>query len=59
MCIPPNGKNTEKYFEEMNRLNKNFDLKELSMGMSGDYMEAISHGATFIRVGSKIFGQRI
>ena len=59
MCIPPNENNIVKYFEEMNRLNKKFNLKELSMGMSGDYIEAINHGATFVRIGSKIFGQRI
>ena len=58
MCIPPNNENTEKYFKEMNELNKKFGLKELSMGMSGDYIEAIKHGATFVRVGSKIFGER-
>tara|TARA_B100000902_G_C27231791_1_gene875229 strand:- start:535 stop:1182 length:648 start_codon:yes stop_codon:yes gene_type:complete len=58
MCIPPNNENTEKYFKEMNELNKKFGLKELSMGMSGDYIEAINHGSTFVRVGSKIFGER-
>lgn len=58
MCIPPNDENTEKYFKEMNELNKKFGLKELSMGMSGDYIEAINHGSTFVRVGSKIFGER-
>ena len=58
MCIPPNNENTEKYFKEMKELNKKFGLKELSMGMSGDYIEAINHGSTFVRVGSKIFGER-
>ena len=58
MCIPPNNENTEKYFKEMNELNKKFGLKELSMGMSADYIEAINHGSTFVRVGSKIFGER-
>ena len=58
MCIPPNNENTEKYFKKMNQLNKEFGLKELSMGMSGDYIDAINHGATFVRVGSAIFGPR-
>ena len=58
MCIPPNNENTEKYFKKMSQLNKEFGLKELSMGMSSDYIDAINHGATFVRVGSKIFGKR-
>jgi len=58
MCIPPNDDNTEKYFSEMSDLNKKLNLKELSMGMSGDYLEAIRHNATYVRVGSKIFGTR-
>ena len=58
MCIPPNDGNTEKYFAEMSDLNKELNFKELSMGMSGDYLEAIRYNATYIRVGSKIFGSR-
>ena len=58
MCIPPNNSNTEKYFSEMNDLNKELNFKELSMGMSADYLEAIKNNATYIRVGSKIFGSR-
>ncbi len=58
MCIPPNDGNVEKYFSEMNDINKEFNFKELSMGMSGDYLEAIKNNATYIRVGSKIFGNR-
>ena len=58
MCIPPNDSNTEKYFAEMSDLNKELNFKELSMGMSGDYLEAIKYNATYIRVGSKIFGNR-
>ena len=49
MCIPPNDGNTEKYFSEMNDLNKEFNFKELSMGMSGDYLEAIRYNATYIQ----------
>ena len=58
-CVFPqmNG-NTEKYFSEMNDLNKELNFKELSMGMSGDYLEAIKYNATYIRIGSKIFGSR-
>jgi len=58
MCIPPNDDYTEKYFSEMSDLNKKLNLKELSMGMSGDYLEAIRHNASYVRVGSKIFGTR-
>ena len=58
MCIPPLNLDPEIYFEEMNKLNKNFGLKELSMGMSSDFLIAIKHSSTFIRVGSNIFGKR-
>ena len=58
MCIPPNEGNVEKYFAEMSDLNKELNFKELSMGMSGDYLEAIKYNATYVRVGSKIFGSR-
>ena len=58
MCIPPNDNNTEKYFSEMNDINKELNLIELSMGMSGDYLEATRFNATYVRVGSKIFGSR-
>ncbi len=58
MVIPPNDNNPIKYFKLMSELNKSLALKDLSMGMSADYIEAIKHGATFIRVGSSIFGER-
>ena len=58
MCIPPNDHNTEKYFFEMNKINQELNFKELSMGMSGDYLEAVKNNATYVRVGSKIFGNR-
>ncbi len=58
MCIPPNDNNTEKYFFEMSEINKELNFKELSMGMSGDYLEAVKNNATYVRVGSKIFGNR-
>ena len=58
MCIPPNDGNTENYFSEMNEINQELKFKELSMGMSGDYLVAIKNNATYVRVGSKIFGNR-
>ena len=58
MCIPPLNEETSKYFLKMNEINKKLKLNELSMGMSSDYLEAIENNATFIRIGSSIFGQR-
>ena len=58
MCLPPISEDPEKYFMRMNYLNKDLGLNELSMGMSADYITAIDNNATFIRVGSKIFGER-
>jgi len=58
MCIPPNDLDTSSYFSEMNLLNKNFNFSELSMGMSSDYLKASENLATYLRIGSKIFGQR-
>ena len=58
MCIPPVNSDPEGYFDEMNKLNKDLGLPELSMGMSSDYILAAKHSSTHIRVGSSIFGQR-
>ena len=58
MVIPPNNKNSKKYFQSLNELNTSLALSELSMGMSSDYMDAISSGATYVRIGSSIFGSR-
>ena len=58
MCIPPFNEDSTNYFKRMNELNKKLGLKELSMGMSSDYLNAISNGSTFVRIGSQIFGQR-
>ena len=58
MCIPPNDDNANLYFIEMKKLNTELGLKELSMGMSSDYLDAINFGSTFVRIGSKIFGER-
>ena len=58
MLIPPNDDNFKEYFKSMNELNNSLALKELSMGMSADYLDAVKHGATFVRIGSSIFGSR-
>ena len=58
MCIPPFDKDSKTYFVKMRELSENLNLKDISMGMSDDYLEAIEQGSTFIRVGSKIFGAR-
>ena len=58
MVIPPNDKNSEKYFKSLNQLNKSLALDDLSMGMSADYINAIKYESTFVRIGSSIFGAR-
>ena len=58
MIIPPNDNNSAKYFKSLNELNKSLALNDLSMGMSSDYLDAIRHEATFVRIGSSIFGER-
>tara|TARA_B100000767_G_scaffold269360_1_gene291076 strand:- start:435 stop:1085 length:651 start_codon:yes stop_codon:yes gene_type:complete len=58
MVIPPNDSNSKKYFKSLNELNASLALKDLSMGMSADYLDAISLGANFVRIGSLIFGKR-
>jgi len=58
MCIPPADIDPEKYFEEMNKLNNKLNFSELSMGMSSDFLKAIKHLSTYLRIGSSIFGQR-
>ena len=58
MCIPPANVDSSKYFKEMNLLNHELQLSELSMGMSSDYLKASENFATFLRIGSSIFGQR-
>jgi len=58
MCIPPKESNSQNYFSEMNKINEELNLPDLSMGMSEDYLLATENNATFLRVGSKIFGQR-
>ena len=58
MCLPPNNEDSSKYFKEMKKLLLNTQLSQLSMGMSNDYLEAIDYNSTFVRIGSKIFGER-
>jgi len=58
MCIPPAEVGSEIFFKEMALLTKKLDLKELSMGMSADYIEAAKNSATYVRIGSSIFGNR-
>ena len=59
MCIPPAGKDASVYFKEINLLNNSFDFNELSMGMSSDYIEASKNSASYLRIGSSIFGKRV
>ena len=58
MIIPPNDRQTTKYFKSIEEINNSLALNELSMGMSADYLEAIKYGSTFVRIGSSIFGSR-
>ena len=58
MCLPPKDEDTKNYFLKMKSLAKKIEVNELSMGMSNDYLEAAKSGSTFLRIGSKIFGQR-
>ena len=58
MCIPPQEGDVKIYFSEMFKLKNSIGLRELSMGMSSDYLQAIEYGSTFVRIGSKIFGNR-
>ena len=58
MAIPPQDENTEKYFKSLSDLNSSLGLTELSMGMSSDYIQAINYKASYLRIGSAIFGDR-
>ena len=59
MCIPPFNSDPNPFFQELNELNKNLNLEELSMGMSSDYLKAVENYSTYLRIGSAIFGERI
>ena len=58
MCLPPQYGLAKNYFNEMVELKKTINVEDLSMGMSDDYLEAVACGTTYIRIGSKIFGDR-
>ena len=58
MCLPPFDEDPIPFFKKMQSLSESLELKEISMGMSNDYMDALKFNATYIRVGSKIFGDR-
>ena len=58
MCIPPANEEPDKYFEQIKLLNKKFDLPEISMGMSSDYLKAVENSSSYLRIGSSIFGER-
>ena len=58
MCLPPISDEPEKYFLKMSSINEKLNFKESSMGMSSDYLGAIKHNATYLRIGTSIFGER-
>ena len=58
MTIPPNDGKESFYFQNLMQINKLLGLKDLSMGMSSDYNEAVKHETTYVRIGSSIFGDR-
>ena len=58
MCLPPFDEDPIPFFKKMQSLSENLELKEISMGMSNDYLNAVEQQSTFLRIGSKIFGQR-
>ena len=58
MCIPPFDQDSSKFFSQMSKLNKMINLREISMGMSSDYLNALEFNSTYLRIGSNIFGKR-
>ena len=58
MCLPPQNENPEKFFQKLKECSDKFGLTDLSMGMSNDYDVACKFGSTFLRIGTKIFGER-
>ena len=58
MCIPPVDQDSSKYFQKMSLLKNDLNLQQLSMGMSSDYLDAVKNNATYLRIGSSIFGKR-
>ena len=58
MCIPPADQDTKSYFKNLFQLNQKLNLHEISMGMTNDYLDAVEHKSTFLRIGTGIFGKR-
>ena len=58
MCIPPMSSNSDNYFKLLKKTSDEFNLKELSMGMSSDFEQAVSNNATYLRLGTIILGER-
>ena len=58
MCLPPINSDVDIYFSEMKKITSKLNLSDISMGMSEDYLKAIEHSTTYLRIGSKIFGSR-
>ena len=58
MCLPPMDENSDKYFKLLKKSSDDMNLKELSMGMSSDYENALTNGSTFLRIGTLIMGER-
>ena len=58
MCLPPLDKDPNIYFSEMKKITSILNLNDISMGMSDDYLKAIEYSATYLRIGSRIFGAR-
>jgi uncharacterized pyridoxal phosphate-containing UPF0001 family protein len=58
MCIPPYDEEPSLHFALLAKIAAKLDLRELSMGMSSDFAKAITFGATYVRIGTAIFGAR-
>jgi len=58
MCIPPDNTDPKPFFKELLQLNNSLGLKEISMGMSNDYLNALEYKSTYLRIGTGIFGKR-
>ena len=59
MCIPPENEDPKPYFKSLSELNKKIGLREISMGMTNDYIDAVNYNSTFLRIGTGIFGKRV
>ena len=58
MCLPPLNKDPDIYFSEMKKITNILKINDISMGMSDDYLKAVEYSSTYLRIGSKIFGER-